>query len=84
MAAGDAGTNLLGGDPIEFGSHGLRFPCPKAFDGDEKKFDEFNTKLKSYLNLANPNFRGHMLSAQGEENPLDYNAFTPECSSSIV
>ena len=63
---------------VDFGGSGLRFPPPKPFTGDEHKFEEFNTKLKSFLNMANPNFRQHMIVAQDSEEPLPYENFTPQ------
>ena len=62
---------------VDFGGSGLRFPCPKPFNGEEKGFDEFNTKLKSYLNMANSDYRALMLSAQDSENPLNFDDYNP-------
>ena len=68
-----------GEDPgaINFGPAGLRFPCPKSFDGDQKNFDQFNTKLKSYLNMANPEFKTRMLQAQESVEAIDYDQLPP-------
>ena len=38
-------------------SHGLKFPCPKSFSGKDEDWDVFQYKFRSYLSLANPQFK---------------------------
>ena len=69
---GDQG-GLFGQDiaGLDFQVSGIRFPCPKPFNGEEKNFEEFNTKLKSYLSNPDPDFREIIRAAQEEADPID-------------
>ena len=33
---------------------GLKFPCPKNFDGSEEKFEHWAYKFRSYMSISNP------------------------------
>ena len=59
---------------MEF-SQGLRFPCPRSFDGSEKGFDDFAYRLRAYLSLSNSAFRALMKHAQEQPDPLDFETF---------
>ena len=63
----------VNGNPIEF-SHGLRFPCPKSFDGSEKGFDDFAYRLRAYLTLAHPNSKRYMKRVQEAEVEVDWDS----------
>ena len=58
--------------PVEFCAGGIRFPCPKPFKGDEKTFEEFSNKLKSYLSMIETRFRMLMKTAQDMATPIDF------------
>ena len=66
-----------GGAPLEL-SQGLRFPCPKSFDGSQAKFDDFAYKLRAYLAMSNPRFKEMMTHVQDLEIEPNWAALTIE------
>ena len=62
--------------PVEQGlnlttSHGLRFPCPKAFSGKDEDWDLFQYKFRAYLSLANPVFKTIFTQASQSTSAID-------------
>ena len=52
-------------------SHGLKFPCPKAFSGKDEDWDVFQYKFRSYLSLANPQFKVLFSTASQQTSTID-------------
>ena len=66
-----------GAAPLEL-SQGLRFPCPKSFDGSEAKFDDFAYKLRAYLAMSNNRFREMMIYIQDVEEEPHWNLLSAD------
>ena len=79
------GSDQTAAGPINFeATTALRFPPPKAFEGEEIKFDSFQNKLKNYLGLSNPNFKRLMNAARDSETPIDWDSMGPDSKAMAV